>query len=1030
MVMKVRLRMLCVFLAIHSCAYSQQGRFLHMTADDGLPENTGQSIIQDRLGYIWIGTQNGLARFDGYDFKIYQHEVGNPHSLSNNQVEGILEDGSGFLWVATRNGLNRLDPRTGRFEAFFPDTTDQPDQNWFRPCLTRDHLGHLWAATFYQVFEVVNWEQGEIRSFSLNTGEEREIIVVEADTGSHAIFAGWLDSLFVVREGQPELLVETPGVIMDLSCLPDQQLIGTRQGLYALHSDGSLRKILEDAMVVDIMPASNGDIWVGTNKGALVLRDGDIVARYLHDPRHGESLSHNLVLSILEDRQGQIWLGTGQGVNVMDREDDRMVRINSNEGGPFNLPDSHVEVISMQDEQTLWIGTSSGLSRIDFSREPSLGSAPVSEWPVEQVHTFTKETTPGFSSDNIDALLADPEGNLWVGTALGRLFHFADKGREIREWPMPEGVMQLRGLALESNGHYLWCGTGSGLFCYDLKEKRVFRPDWLPLIHVVQMGWYEDELWVGDPKGIYRVSPARKEVTMVPLGTQLGQLTNAMLTHVWPTDTALWFSTFGGGLFCFHPETEHFTNYREQDGLPNNNVWAVYGDGQGLLWMSTDKGICRMDPVSGQVRTYTKEDGLNFNDFSMSAHLQTSSGSMMFGNPEGFTVFHPDSMREDHFLPTLTITGIDINYTPRPDLVGKILGPDPEIQLFPDDQALTITYSGLDVRSPEKNRFAFKLDGFDDTWVNRRASNRQITYTGLPPGSYLLRIKAANSSGIWNPEELRIPIRVIPPFYQTMWFQLLMGLLVLLAVGGGMYAYNRRLYQRKIRQLQLQQRIQGERERISRDLHDHVGAHLTRIITDLDLLSLQLEQVPADETLERIDQTRGFTEETVRLLRDTIWAIHQDALSIQEFADKVEAYLQQYLLDLIAWRVERDIRKEGTLSPNEVLNLLRILQEATQNVLRHAEASQLVVSVGFDQSLLLQIADNGKGLPDTTNGTGHYGLQNMKQRAEDMAAEFRMVSEPGKGLTILVEKCGESILSASGKGPAPDRLPNGSDTNR
>ena len=589
-----------------------------------------------------------------------------------------------------------------------------------------------------------------------------------------------------------------------------------------------------------------------------------------------------------------------------------------------------------------------------------------------------------------------------VGTHSGDLFRISHRDKSVEHWPSPELIGQLRDI--RKSGDEYWVGYRNSLRSSRQNLEELQVPPWLERIKVLKFDWYKDELWVGSPPAIYVINPVKKSWRQYPAGDGPGKLPNTMLTHMHGTDSLLWISTFGGGLYEYNPETDSFRIFTEADGLPNNNIWAVYPDKKGNLWLSTDNGISRYNVQSQSFGNYTRTDGLNFDDFSLHAHSQSIMGEILFGNPEGLTVFNPNNISDSRYIPPVALTKLEINYEARPEMLRSLLSGSFPLRLHPEDKTLTLSLAVLGFAATLDNSYAFMLEGYDKEWVVRPADNRHITYTDLPTGNYRFLVKSANGVGLWSDIRLEIPIRVIPPFYETWWFRSLLAVLGVLLIAAVIFAINRRRYRSKIRSLEMQQELHGERERISKDLHDHVGAHLTKIITDLDLLSLQLEVKPAEANQEQIENTRGFTQNTVRLLRDTIWAINQDEFSAEELAEKVESYLEQYLGDFVKWKVTKDIHGNRQLSPNEVMNLLRIIQEATQNMLKYARASFFEIVIKYNEILEIEISDDGVGFQDPGELKDHYGLRNMRDRAEEIGARFQLHSTPGKGTIILVSK--------------------------
>ena len=993
--------LLSIFILSGLTLFGQLDRFRHLSTADGLPENTGQAIIQDRQGFVWIGTQNGLTRYDGYQFKTYQHNPGVDSSLSNNQVESLYEDSDGYLWVSTRNGLNRFDPYRERFEAFLPDTSEAFNQNWFSYSILEDHQGHIWASTRFGFYEFENWDKGEFNYYPATTDRPTSL---GYDSQKQKLFGVYADSLFELGQGRKKFLIKLPSNTYSLKHCDDGLLIGTENGVYVYH-DSLVRRLpwmqsTAGQLILGFYEDNKGSIWILGNQGLTRVTVQGSITQWQHEPDRPESLSHNLCLSLLEDNQGLLWIGTGQGVNILDPLQDQFMRLGINTGQPIPLPDPHVEAIHFSDSLNLWIGTASGLLHLQFKRPFSMSQITPSDWPLTSSRVYRSENQKDMPDDNIDFITSEKSGRLWVGTAGGKLFSLDPETRHLRQHPTPDNLAQLRGIS--NRFGFLWLGFAGGLRLMIPGSDSIFKPAWLPEIKVVQFGWSDDHLWVGSPRGLFIIDPENKSWRKISAGSGKEELPNTMITHLLNQRDDLWLCSFGGGLYHYNKRNHQFRVFTESEGLVNNNIWAAYVDNEGMIWLSTDHGISRFDPGNQEFINFGRSDGLNFEDFSMTAHAQAPGGEILFGNPRGMTVFQPARVKSSSFLPPLACTSIEVNYHERPDLLRKTGREDERIELYPGDQTISFNFAVLSFRQPLQNRYAFKLENYDENWVYRRADKRTITYTDLPPGDYQLLVKGSGGKELWNNDLLSIPLRVIPPFYLTWWFRTLVLLLLLLLVGSLVYYINQRRYQRRIRQLKMQQEIQGERERISRDLHDNVGAHLTKIITDLDLLSLQLENKPVEANVEQIESTRGFTQNTVRLLRDTIWAINQDEFSLVELAEKTRDYLSQYLGDFIDWQVESSFEGRRTLRPNEVMNILRIVQEATQNMLKYAKASHYHLHLSFKEKLRLEIEDDGVGFSTAKNNGAHYGLKNMQYRAREIGGELSIDSTPGSGTRLTL----------------------------
>lgn len=970
-------------------------RFQHITTSDGLPENTGEALLQDRDGYIWIGTQNGLARYDGYQFKVYKHKPDVANSISNNHIQALLQDSRGHLWINTRNGLNCLDPAMDTFWTYQPDPGQMTENNWFGYDIIEDGEGHIWTSTL-NGFVRIDLESHAIAIYPIDTLRTVKQLSHVNDT----LWGYADDSLFYFARGHFQPFISFDANIQDIYSNANGFTVVTQQEVWRKTNQEwrtvpALRPIAQ-SLLLDREEMPDGKVMWGTLQGVYITEGEQIIDHLEHDSENPFSLSHQISLNLLVDQQGNLWVGTGQGVNYYAPALSQVQRFDKYTQQPFSLPEEQVQAITFF-QGDLILGTTRGILWVEDFK------------PFSKANCRTRWYGDGTLPDpSIQCLYVHSDSTIWAGTLKGQLLRYYAKQATWLEVPLPEEILTLRAILPGANPNQLWLGSGNGLFRYHVPTQTLEDLTADPnLQYIIQMGFVGDELWMGSSRGIVALDTQRlSSRLLIPGSEQYPNLSNGQLTDLYLTDSVAWIATFGGGVLKYDLKQQFFTSLQENDGLINNNVWCIYPDKMGRLWMSTDNGVSVYAPDQHTFFHLDQGNGLNFHDFSMVAHGQWPDGALLLGNPKGFSVIQPERYATNTYAPQVVLSDLSINYE-SVSLGSRIAQgqPTPTLDLYPGDKTITFQFAALNYHNPQRNRYAFMLEGYDKDWVHRPANERYASYTDLPAGQYTFRVKGTNDDGVWNEAGLALPIQVHPPFYQTMGFRLIMLMLLLMMTGGLVYAVNRRKYQRTIRQLQIQQRIQAERERISKDLHDNVGAHLTRIITDLDLLSLRLDNQSPDDNQSRIEQTRGFTQSTMQLLRDTIWAINKEQFSLHEFADKVEAFLKHYLGDDVNWSVERHLQQDGQLGPTAVLNLLRIVQEATQNMLKHAQATTYTIKlVAEKDAFQLIISDNGIGLPDEIQqADDHYGLYNMRQRAGDIGATYQLISTVGKGVTIQLQ---------------------------
>lgn len=964
---------------------AQSVSFNQLFTDQGLPENTGHTIIEDQQGYIWIGTQNGLVRYDGYEFKTFKYQAKDTNSLRSNRIESLFEDREGNIWVNTKEGVHRLNREKEIFEHYFPKKKGVPT-NWLTYNIVQTNDGHIWCSSHFGVLEIKDWATRDVSFHAVGNEQKHTHHWVYYNAKEDELWLGRNDTLYK-KEGEvfvPKAQVNSK--LFVVASFHDTLLMGTSDGMFYVSEDFTVKpypglESIHANAILSLKEDQLGRLWIGTSNGLFIWN-----GHYLRHITQKEGLSNDLVLCWYEDSQGLIWIGTGHGVNIYDPLHEQITRVGQQDSIPFQLPNKNIKTIRQMADGTVWIGTTAGLVVVDGVNNASI---------ARNVTTYTSATTPSLIDDHIRAIEQDEKGNIWLGTQKGYLFHYQKEQDYFERIPKYDASRILRGII--SIGNKLWLGSDASVYCYDVENKTYDSLSWLPEFGVVQMETYRGEIWVGGFDSLFVINPKTKKYRSYNVEKKLS---NTLFTDLLATDSCLWFSTFGGGFYKYNPIEDSFYNYTEEQGLINNNVWSVNADERGRLWLSTDNGVSVFEPQNERFINLKKEDGLNFNDFNMGAHAHLSNGQLLLGNPEGLNILSPDHFETNPFVPRVAFTDVKINY----ESVKIFIENHQTLELYPGDKTLSFSFSGLNYRNPELNRYAYQLTGYNNEWVYTDALHRTATYTDLPPGDYTFKVKAANNHGVWGDEVATMEVVVFPPFYKTWWFKTLAILLIVGTAGGSVYWYNRRKYLKTIQNLQFKQKVQDERERISRDLHDHVGAHLTKVVTDLDLLSLQLERKPVEENLNKIEGTRSYTQSTIQLLRDTIWAINQDQYNVEEFAQKIEAFLNKYLAGTISFEVIKNIKGQKQLSPNEVLNLLRIVQEATQNMVKYAQAMRYQITINYDKHLTLEILDNGVGMEVTASSSqGNYGLYNMKKRAADIGARFTISSEKGKGVKLFLQ---------------------------
>ncbi len=787
--------------------------FTRYSQEQGLSQGSVRSIEQDGSGFLWIATQDGLNRFDGYNFAIFNHNPFDSTSLTSNRITSVHADRDGNLWVGTAKGLNLMSPGSHAFRRFVnehgePGTMAHNLVN----CLHRDRRGGLWVGTPAGLdrMDVRTRRFDHFRHDPSDRGSisDDHIRCLLEDTSGH-IWVGTRNGLnrFDYSTGRFERFdfarhFPDPDVRITKALAekgPGQLLVGTHAGLLELDvGQGSVRRIrLRDSRdgsaaggrghpsVADVLLDSSGRLWAATYSGLYVIARGDTSAtRLKHDPGDPSSLSHDTVTCLFQDEGEVVWAGTiGYGLNAWSPYLGKFKRYGPGDERVKGLNFKSVRAIYEDPTGIVWIGGyGGGLNRLDLESEDfsQAGLVP---------------------SGNIYTILGDPDHPdrlLWIGTEGSGLVKYDILEQTSTSLPVRPGDRSgldgrnVYALCAGPEGR-LWIGTDKGVNLFDRSEGRFDLVDCRPRGGSVRAISRDgrNAMWVGTTKGLARLDHGAEEFVFYRHDpSDRGSLSDDYVLCVHEdSEGAVWIGTNGGGLNKFLREGETFTHYMQGEGLPNNVVYGILEDGQGHLWISTNAGISHLDPVSETFRNFTLEDGLQSLEFNASAYHRGPSGNLYFGGVEGFNVIEPRTAKDNPHPPRVAVTEILLSRTTSPHRGGEkatrlLPGPAAEtetLELTHENRVVSFELSALDFTHPRKNSFAYKLEGLDENW-NLIGHRRFITFTDLSPGDYSLYAKAANSDGIWGEPVSLLRMHIAPPIWRTWWFRAAPAAAFLLAV--------------------------------------------------------------------------------------------------------------------------------------------------------------------------------------------------------------------------------------------------------
>ena len=771
-------------------------RFDRLSLDEGLSQSNVLAILQDSDGLMWVGTENGLNRYDGYDFTAFRRQRGNPAALPNDFIFDIAEGKDGTLWIATNGGgLVRMDRASGTFKAFRNDPADASSigSNVVRRVFI-DTDGSVLAGTRGAGLRRLDEASGEFTSVALPG-------VSETDS---------LDSIFA-------LMSDSAGALW----------VGGDHGLVRI---GETAKRFDgfDKSVRAVYESSDGTIWAGTFGGGLARMDqsGEGFTFYRHDADDAASISGNEVSSILEDDGGRLWVGTTDGLNLVNTDSDTFIRFGYDSGDSTSVSGDSITVLYQDAGGVLWVGTKTrGLNKWN---------------PRTWAYGFEdgrKLATDGEQAPNVTSFTEDRQGRLLVGT-FGEGLNIVDRSSgditKLRHDPENPGSISdnfVMSMTAASDGTILLGTMRNGIDRFDPETGSVvarYRRDADNPASISAngiMALYEDSkgrIWAGTfGGGVSRLDPDTGEFTRfladpntsaslsgnrvtafaedssgrMWIGTDSAGLNlydeasgvfhhfrhDAMDPTTLSDDTiyslkvdangSVWVGTRGGGLdrvagSAADPEHIGFSNVSAADGLSNDVIYGIEADAKNRLWLSTNFGINRYNPQTGAVKELHRRDGLQSEEFNFGAHFANTSGELFFGGGNGYNAFNPAGLPINAHAPAIVLTGF---FNGRSGIREDLeLNDDGSLELSHKQDTISFEFAALDFSAPERNQYMYKLEGFDNEWVNL-GNRRRVTFTNLDDGSYLLRVKAANSDGVWNEAAFALPVRVAPAPWETWW---------------------------------------------------------------------------------------------------------------------------------------------------------------------------------------------------------------------------------------------------------------------
>ncbi|HEV2454036.1 MAG TPA: two-component regulator propeller domain-containing protein, partial [Verrucomicrobiae bacterium] len=960
-------------------------------SDQGLPQSKVTAIVQTRDGYIWLGTYSGLARFDGLDFEVFDEN--NTPALRNSRITSLFETLDGALWIGDESGhLTRY--QNGQFEAvtFHPAWNDGKIYD-----IEADETGQMWIVN--DAGQLARASDGAVLNPQAS-GVTKVVNIARSATGRI-----WID-----RWGRVSILENGRLQTLDFGGSSQvnyvQGIAASQDGGLWVAGDERLRKWKDNRWVdwgsmpwgrdalTHLIETRNGILAAGTADHGLYLIFPGRPEAPLHFDRTTSGFPSDWVISLCEDREGNLWVGTGGGGVVMLRQS-----IIQTVAPADQWQNRSVLSVCPGRNGTVWAGTEgAGLYRFENGGWTNF--------------SFNQ----GLNNPYIWSLAEDRQGQIWAGTWGGGLFVL--KGNTFEFAPGMSNITMPMPALLATHDGKVWVGTGAGLLCYDAGVTNLFsEAGGEPLRDVRTIAQGDDgAIWfgmAGDGLACLKNDHIQRFRATNGLSSDFIECLH------FDEAGALWIGTFGGGMVRY--KDGRFANINRKLGLPDSVIGDIEEDDQDFFWMSSHAGIIRASQeelnqcADGKIsrvhcQTYGVNDGMptiECTEGFQPAGCKTPDGRIWFPTSKGLVNVSPRNLAMNLLPPPVQIEAMLVDEQPMTIATGQV-----SIAIAPGRHRFQFHYTGLSFVDPDKVRFQYRLNGFETEWVNA-GGQRVADFNYVPPGHYSFQVIACNNDGVWNQTGSSVSFNVLPFFWQTLWFRTIAGFALAAGSAGAAWLGTRRRMSRKLERLEWQRAVEHERARIAHDIHDDLGAQLTRISMLSETVRSELDQ--PQRAAAGLNQIYKTAHELTRAMDEIVWAVNPRHDTLEGLA----TYLERFAQDLLAaaaircrlnmpstfppWRLTADVRH----------NVFLAFKEALHNVVKHSAATETSIELSIGASSFeLVVKDNGNGFSRgaAPEDPAHHparlssgnGLENMVRRMEEIRGHCRIQSAPGQGTSVTL----------------------------
>lgn len=994
-------------MATPYCLFGQAApfKFLPISVNEGLSQNSVWCMFTDSRGWLWAGTSGGLNLKKGASITVFKQAKSDSTTIQGNNINFIFEDKLGNVWIGNDGGIDVFDPIKEVFYQAYSFGYASPSGQRVFYYLTEPGADYVWIGInnkavyrFNVAKKSIDKELNAIfpqpyafRQLLWSSVQNNKKAYLYFDDGQFLIWDFITSSFYVKKLGLP--FGSALHLYQDTCYLYSQGVI------YAWNGNGFERKINAPGLRICRSITHWGKYLVFAGEDGYIF----------YDPKQGrqqyfgslvkeKNRSYTRIVSLHTNKQGILYMGTdGSGIFYHTPFQDRFTTV-QNPTDELNM----VKGMVVDGNNTLlYLAYGRGLLRYNLKSN---------EWKLFE----SSSSFPLLKSKTFSALcLSKLKNHVWIShtvsngvCGLFRVNYVSGEGRNYSNLVVPilgkQNASSYNSYLDTFNGKVYLISNSSLIEIEESGNEataKVVFSDTTKALSCFTFGNQGKHLVIGHSEGALVIAPHTKQQPLVL--KEIGRdLVKCIIQH----SNGNFYLATTGGLFVYDKYFRFINQYTMRNGLSDNFVYGVMEDQFGAIWLSHNKGLNRFDPIKSSFQHFSVNDGLQSNEFNTNAFTKAQNGWLFFGGVNGINYFDPKQIYN-----TPIMIGSFVNRLflfDEPIKVDSALYIKRHLQFPYHINTLSFEFGHNDLMNPEAVSFIYQLKGIDRDWIDSKG-REMVRYPNLNPGNYQLLLKAVDGNGNLASQGYTLQITINKPYWQTWWFRLMVAFVIL----GLCFVLVRGLVKRNqvklMREIQVQSRLEKERLRISRDLHDNVGAQLSYLITNLDWMIRHPQTIQTEEELSRLKDLSETGKQAILTLRQTIWALHNQEIGVIEFADKFKQFAMKMLAFSSQTKIsfEEEFLTHNILAPELALGLFRICQEALANAIKHAKATEILVcfSSNSKSTFYFQLMDNGVGFSSAHSlHEGHYGLENMKTRAEECGALFMVESEAGKGTKITV----------------------------